>query len=118
MSPAIDTSTRSTVTGQTSTRLLSAAELAAELGFSREWVYDHASELGAIPMGDGPRPRLRFDLARTRALVARSRSERSQQPATPAPARRAPARGGPPTGHQCQIVPLLSPDQLAEGDDA
>jgi hypothetical protein len=118
VSPAIDTPGRSLATGQTSTGLLSAAQLADALGFSREWVYDHAGELGAIRIGDGPRPRLRFNLAATLALVARSGSERSQQPQTPAPAPRAPARGGPPTGHQCQIVPLLTPQQLADGDHA
>ena len=30
---------------------------------ARGWVYAHADELGAIRLGDGPRPRLRFDPA-------------------------------------------------------
>ncbi len=41
-------------------RLLSATELAKELGVERSWVYEHAIELGGIRIGDGPRPRLRF----------------------------------------------------------
>lgn len=42
-------------------RLLSAAEVATRLGRSRDWVYDHADDLGAIRLGTGPRPRLAFD---------------------------------------------------------
>ncbi len=42
-------------------RLVSAKTLAALLDISPEWVLAHAAELGAIPLGDGPRPRLRFD---------------------------------------------------------
>jgi len=46
--------------------LLTAAELAERLGVSREWVYRHADELGAIRLPGGPEAqgRLRFDLAR------------------------------------------------------
>ena len=44
-------------------RLLTAAELARELGTSRDWVYQHADTLpGTLKLGKGPRPRLRFDL--------------------------------------------------------
>ena len=39
---------------------LDASEVADRLGMSREWVYEHAEELGVSRMGDGPRPRLRF----------------------------------------------------------
>jgi hypothetical protein len=45
-------------------RLVDAAELAGWLGVEREWVYEHAAELGALRLGDGPRARLRFDLER------------------------------------------------------
>lgn len=38
-----------------------AVTLARLLGISRAAVYDHAEELGARRLGDGPRPRLRFD---------------------------------------------------------
>jgi hypothetical protein len=41
--------------------LLDARELASALGVSRDWVYEHAGELGVITLGDGPRPRMRFD---------------------------------------------------------
>jgi hypothetical protein len=39
---------------------LDAQQVAQQLGVSREWVYEHADELGASRIGSGPRPRLRF----------------------------------------------------------
>jgi hypothetical protein len=62
------------------TALVDAATLAAELGVSREWVYEHRDELGAIPLGKGSRPRLRFDPDAARAALSCSGSERSQYP--------------------------------------
>jgi hypothetical protein len=46
-----------------------AAEAARLLGVHRETVYRHADALGAIRLGDGPRPRLQFDLRRLRARI-------------------------------------------------
>jgi hypothetical protein len=43
-------------------RVLDATAVAALLGRERQWVYDHANELGAFRYGDGPRSRLGFDL--------------------------------------------------------
>ena len=43
--------------------LLTASEVAVAFNVTRGWVYAHADELGAIRLGDGPRPRLRFDPA-------------------------------------------------------
>lgn len=51
-------------------RLLSATEVAKALGVERSWVYEHAIELGAIRIGDGPRPRLRFDLSTVQRRLA------------------------------------------------
>lgn len=42
------------------TAWLDAQEVARRLGVSREWVYEHADELGALRIGSGLRPRLRF----------------------------------------------------------
>lgn len=42
-------------------RLLSATEVSEWWGVRRGWVYQHATELGAIRLGNGERPRLRFD---------------------------------------------------------
>jgi hypothetical protein len=44
-------------------RLVDARELADVLGVDRDWIYAHADQLGAVRLGKGPRPRLRFDLA-------------------------------------------------------
>ncbi len=42
-------------------RLLDTRELAEVLGVRPRWVHEHASELGAIRLGEGPRAPLRFD---------------------------------------------------------
>lgn len=59
-------------------RLVSAAEVAHELNVSRQWVYEHAEELGARRLGDGPRPRLRFDLETARDAMSRYAGNHSQ----------------------------------------
>ncbi len=43
--------------------LLTARQVAARFNVDRGWVYAHARELGVIRLGNGPRPRLRFDPA-------------------------------------------------------
>jgi predicted DNA-binding transcriptional regulator AlpA len=59
-------------------RVLDVGEVAGLLGRSRDWVYEHAAELGAFKMGEGPRARLGFDAEtieawkRTRAVGLRS----------------------------------------------
>jgi hypothetical protein len=50
-----------TVRGAVEPGLLSAAEVSRWWGVDRSWVYDHADQLGAIRLGNGKRPRLRFD---------------------------------------------------------
>jgi hypothetical protein len=54
---------RGVVSARELPQLIDAAELARRLSVDRSWVYDHADELGAMPLGDGARPRLRFDPA-------------------------------------------------------
>ena len=39
---------------------LTAGQLAARLGLTAQWVYDHQNELGAVKLGSGRKPRLRF----------------------------------------------------------
>jgi hypothetical protein len=70
-------------------RLLTAQEVAARFNVDRSWVYAHADELGVIRLGNGPRPRLRFD-----AVVV------AQQLLPAAPAGSSPPRG-------TNSVPLL-----------
>jgi hypothetical protein len=53
-------------------RYFDTSAVARMLGVSEEWVRDHAGELGAIRLGDGPRGALRFERDRvTRALDRR-----------------------------------------------
>jgi hypothetical protein len=61
----------------TKPHLASAAEVARELGVGRQWVYEHAEQLGAHRLGDGPRARLRFDLETVRAASVCSASKQS-----------------------------------------
>lgn len=84
------------------TRLVDAATVARELAVSRSFVYEHAAELGAERIGEGQRPRLRFDLDRARAAWnARQSNERSPGPRSPMATepvrrrRRAPSGTGP-----------------------
>jgi hypothetical protein len=54
-------------------RVMSAAQVAAALGRNRQWVYDHAGELGGFRYGPGPKARLGFEVG----AVARWMRERS-----------------------------------------
>ena len=70
--------------------LVDAATLAQLLGVARSWVYDHATLLEAIPLDpEGKRPRLRFDVARAKAAMARDASGRSQPDESPVAAEQA-----------------------------
>ena len=57
--------------------LLTAAEVSAWWGVTRGWIYQHAEELGAIRIGTGERPRLRFDEAQVARRLARPAQRRS-----------------------------------------
>lgn len=67
--------------------LLTAAEVAARFGLSRDWVYEHASDLGVVRLGHGPRPRLRFNAETVAAALTRctthGRSEPEENRAAP-----------------------------------
>jgi hypothetical protein len=68
-------------------RLVDAATLARLLGVSRATVYARAEELGAIRMGDGKRPRLRFDPERIMGTAAAGDHRRSDTESRPHPPR-------------------------------
>ena len=57
-------------------RLLDTRTVARMLAVSEEWVREHAAELGAVRVGDGPKGALRFDAARVRAALERRRLDR------------------------------------------
>ncbi len=71
--------------------LVDAAELARRFGIERSWVYTHAIELGAVKLGNGAKPRLRFD-PEVAARVLRKVGE--------VPAADPPARSGQPRGSE------------------
>lgn len=79
--------------------LLSAAQVATRLGVERSWVYDHAEELGVVRIGEGPRPRLRFDPA----AIAERTLRRRRHGGSPTPAvTRAPG---------VELLPITPPTQ-------
>jgi hypothetical protein len=60
--------------------LVGPRELAEGLGVSLDYVYAHATELGAMRLGSGPKARIRFDLdGARRALEARAQQPRRQR---------------------------------------
>ena len=67
---------------------MDARGVAETYGVSRDFVYAHADELGAIRLGSGPRARLRFDLLEVAARLA---VRRTSPPPPAAPSR--PRRG-------------------------
>ena len=85
--------------------LMTAGQVATKLGVDRSWVYAHASELGVVRLGNGPRPRLRFDPA----LIAQRMVGRSGPTPTPAPIVIAPR-----TSH-VRLLPIKSPTRVREG---
>lgn len=79
--------------------LIDAAEAARRLGVTRDWVYRHAAELGAVRIGEGTRGRLRFDPGQI---------TRPTPPApVSAPAKRRPRRRQRPTG---DLLPIYGRD--------
>lgn len=67
-------------------KLLTTAEVADAIGFSEEWVREHAAELGGRRVGNGRRSALRFDAAgidrwwRTRTAEPQDITEKPQRP--------------------------------------
>ncbi|MGA8355608.1 MAG: hypothetical protein WB698_15720 [Solirubrobacteraceae bacterium] len=52
--------------------LISAREVARMTGMTRRWVYDHAGDLEAVPLGSGAKPRLGFHPDRVRRYLEKS----------------------------------------------
>ncbi|HEX5375996.1 MAG TPA: hypothetical protein VFW48_07540 [Solirubrobacterales bacterium] len=73
--------------------LVDAAELARRFGIERSWVYTHAIELGAVKLGNGAKPRLRFDPEVAERVLRRA----GEVPAADPPARSG-KRAGQPRG--------------------
>jgi hypothetical protein len=81
-------------------RLIDAAEVARRFSVDRGWVYQHADELHAVRLGDGPKARLRFDVAKVAdALLTRSAPQEAP------PARRG-RRRSESTGGAAPLLPI------------
>jgi hypothetical protein len=65
--------------------MFTVSQLAQHLHLNRAWVYEHADELGAIRLGDGPKARLRFDLHTAKTALGRQQADREPAPAAPKP---------------------------------
>jgi hypothetical protein len=77
---------------------LSPEDVAREFRVERGWVYAHKRELGAEPLGDGPRPRLRFRRSRVEAFLAAA----GDGSGSPPPPRRIPR----PPGGPVELLPI------------
>ena len=82
--------------------LVDAAELARRFGIERSWVYSHAIELGAVKLGGGAKPRLRFDPE----IAARVLRRVGGNPAVDLPTRSGERAGQPQRGRRSE-APLL-----------
>jgi hypothetical protein len=74
--------------------LVDAAEIARLHGKTRSWVYEHASELGAVRLGSGPRPRLGFSPARVAEQLYQVEEPATAPLPEPSPPRRRRQRAG------------------------
>ena len=89
--------------------LVDAAELARMFGIERSWVYSHAIELGAVKLGSGAKPRLRFDPE----IAARVLQKVGEGPAADPPARSGERADRPPgdMGMKVALLPVRDPKQ-------
>jgi hypothetical protein len=79
-------------------RLVDAAEIAKRFSVSRDYIYEHADKLGAIPLGNGTKARLRFD-----PEVVAERLGARPHPVTAAPRRTSPRK---PTASTTELLPV------------
>jgi len=80
--------------GRTSAPWLDAKAVAELLDVERDWVYEHADELGASRIGSGTRPRLRFPPD----ILERQRGHRPSPKPAAQPAKRRPK--------PCDLIPI------------
>jgi hypothetical protein len=97
--------------------LVDAAALAEQLGVSRSWVYEHALELGGVPLGEvgeGRRPRWRFDVKRARIRLASCSPGRESEAGT-SRAESGKQRGRPrrPLGTNTDLLPIRGEEGAA-----
>jgi len=89
--------------------LVDASALAKRFGIERSWVYSHAIELGAVKLGNGAKPRLRFDPE----VAARVLRRVGEEPAADPPARSG-KRAGQPQGSEgrVELLPIRESGEI------
>jgi hypothetical protein len=90
-------------------QLVDAATLAAELGVDRSWVYAHRCELGAIQLGTGAKPRLRFDLAMALEVLASTARDGSRKDEAPRPGSKPSRRRRRRSDIHSRLLPIRGP---------
>jgi hypothetical protein len=87
-------------------KLIDAQTVGRQFGISPDWVRGNADRLGAVRLGEGPRPRLRFDPAvvaeRLNARSGGGRSNGSEM----APDRQVPRRSDSGAGNNPGLLPV------------
>lgn len=90
--------------------LIDAAEVARRFSVTRSYVYEHSVELGALHLGEGLRPRLRFDAAIVaERLTLCSTSRESARPAEPIPGPKTRTPRKRTTGAERPLLPIRPP---------
>lgn len=90
--------------------LIDAREVAGRYGVSAEWVRDNADTLGAVRLGTGARPRLRFDPEKVAAALTADEQRRGSQAPHPPPPRRKTQARPPATANGCPLLPVRGPE--------
>lgn len=97
--------------------LLDANAVARRLGRTPQWVRENREKLGAVPLGDGPRPRLGFPPEAVAAWVACSAGSRpsAEEPASQAASKtKRRAR----SGRGADLLPIRGPIPTGGSDGA
>jgi hypothetical protein len=98
--------------------LVDAEVLARFLKVERSYVYEHANELSAVRLGEGPRARLRFDVAEAKRRLTCAMSRGSEGPASrvvePIRRRRRSRRAG----TSSPLLPIRGQDRPFSGGSA
>jgi hypothetical protein len=84
-----------------------AGEVARRYGVTAAWVREHADQLGAIRLGNGPKPRLRFDpetVAAAMTVCQEGRRPTASETPAPPPLRR--RRRAARTGTGAELLPI------------
>jgi hypothetical protein len=83
-------------------KMIGTAEVARRLNVSPDYVRQHRDELGGVPLGDGPKPRLRFDSARVDQWLAARSASPAKPPSTPGKSR-------PRRASERELLPIRAP---------